>query len=167
MIDSDDLPEDEFALSPRWKHVAVTMFGTKYKHGDVVPHEVLRVALGLPTPTGKVDVDEYEDWRLKLVSQIESLKSYLLESKNMDLQAVVGRGYEIVKPECQTGLALRDGMKLVQSTLKRMDRRLSFIDRTALTAEQAKENADALCRASFLAGQAQKARRINFLGEKD
>lgn len=156
-IDADDLE-----LSPKWRQAAAELFGKKYRHGDVVPHEELRIALGLPTPTGKIEVEKYEEWRLALVGQIEALKAHLLETMNMDLQPVSGRGYEIVKPEAQSGLALRDGMKAVRAALGKMGRRLSYVERSALTSEQARENADALARLSFLSQQASKSQRLKF-----
>ncbi len=163
MIDDDDGAGLE--LSPKWKQAAADLFDGKYGFGDVVPHEEMREALGLPTPTGRIEVEEYERWRMALVGQIESLKAHLLEAKNMDLQSVVGRGYEVVRPERQTELAVRDGMKRVRSELQRMGRRLSFVERASLTADQARENADALARLSFLSQQANKARRLKFAAE--
>lgn len=160
-MDSGD-EDDDLRLSPRWRQVAADLFATKYGYGDTVPHEELRQALGMPTPTGKVEVEEYERWRISLMGQIESLKAHLLEAQNMDLQPVAGRGYEVIRPEKQTELAMREGMKRVRSELQRMGRRLSFVQRAALTAEQARENADALARLSFLNQQANKARRLNF-----
>lgn len=154
--------EDDLVLSPPWKQAAAELFGAKYKHGDVVPHEELQAALGLAKPVGRIEVEEYERWRLNLLAQMDALSTFLLEERNMDLRAVPGRGYLIVEPKRQTDLAVSDGMKRVKSELRKMGRRLSFVDRTALSSEEARANADALARLAFLSQQAGKAQRLKF-----
>lgn len=154
--------EDGFKHSPPWKNAVAELFDGKYTYGDIVPHEELQAALDLPKPKGKVEVEFYESWRLKLVSQVDALSEYLLEEKKICLRSVNGQGYMIVKPAEQTSFAVKQGQKGMRSTLQKMGRRLSFIDRTALTNEQSRENADALARLAFLQQQVRKARRINF-----
>jgi hypothetical protein len=153
---------DGVSLYPAWKQAAADLFAGKYSFGDVVSHEELQEALKLPKPTGRVEVAKYERWRLDLLSQVEALAGYLLEEKNMCLRALPGRGYEIVRPEDQTGFAMKDGMKRVGSEIRKMGRRLKFIDRSSLTSEQAKENADALSRLSFLSQEASRVKRLEF-----
>lgn len=152
------MSDGEVSYSPPWKNALTVLFGPDgYKHGDLIPHEVLQGALGMVKPKGKVDVEDYEAWRLRLVSQIEALQDSILEERNMCLQSVIGQGYKIVEPEKQTEFAVKQGQKGLRSTLTKMGRRLSFVDRSALTMDQAKDNADALARLSFL--QTQVGRR--------
>ena len=154
-------------LLPPWRNAAVELFGERYGYGDVVPHEELQAALMLPKPTGRITVDEYEEWRLSLLSQVDALGTFLLEEKNMCLKAVPGQGYMIVEPAKQTDYALEHGMKRVKSELRKMGRRLTFIDRSALTHEDARKNADALARLSFLQQMASKAKRKRFIAQPD
>jgi hypothetical protein len=154
----------ETKLFPAWKQAAAELFDGRYVFGDVVPHEVLQATLGLPKPTGKVEVEEYESWRLSLLSQVDALTDYLLEEKQICLRNVIGEGYMLLKPAEQTAFAVKQGQKGMKSALQKMGRRLSFIDRTALSSEQAKENADALARLSFLKQQVRRARRMQ-IGE--
>lgn len=149
-------------LLPPWKNAAAELFTDRYTFGDLVPHEELQEALRLPKPSGRITAEEYESWRLSLVAQVEALGAYLLEERNMCLRAVPGRGYEIVQPSEQTEYAMGHGMKRVRSELRKMGRRLSFVDRTALTHEEARKNADALARLSFLQQMANKAKRKRF-----
>ncbi|MFS2047566.1 hypothetical protein ACEN8K_01150 [Variovorax sp. CT11-76] len=121
-----------------------------YGYGQMIPHDVLQEALGLPKPAGRITAEEYESWKLRLVSQVDALSEALLEDRSMCLQSVIGQGYKIVEPGQQTAFAVKQGQKGLRSTLSKMGRRLSFVDRSALTANQAKENADALARLSFL-----------------
>ena len=163
------IDDGEMMLLPPWKNAAAELFGKKYTFGQIVPHDELQEAMGLTKPTGKVDVEQYEQWRLQLLSQIDALATFLLEERNMCLKAVPGQGYLIVEPAKQTQFAMDDGMKKVKAELRKMGRRLSFIDRTALSHDEARENADALARLSFLNQQANKVRRLKFTekAEKD
>lgn len=161
---SDD---GDLALSPPWKQAAADLFGAKYKHGDLVPHEELQAALGFVKPVGKVEVEEYERWRLGLMAQLDALFTFLLEERNMDMRSVQGRGYLIITPQRQTDLAVQDGMKRLRAELRKMGRRLSFVNRAALTADEARANADALARLSFLNQQTNKARRLKFTSEHE
>lgn len=153
--------EDEFRPSPAWKNAVAELFSGKYTFGDIVSHEELQAALGLPKPTGKVEVEKYEEWRLKLMGQVDALVDFLLEEKRICLRNVIGEGYMLVKPAEQTAFALKAGQKGMKSALQKMGRRLSFVDRSALTSEQSKENADALARLSFLQQQVRRARRMS------
>lgn len=153
---------EEFRHSPAWKNAVFELFSGKYAFGDVISHEELQRSLDLPKPVGKVEVEVYEAWKLKLVSQIEALTTFLLEEKRICLRNIIGEGYMIVEPRDQTRFAVKQGQKGMRSTLNKMSRRLSFVDRSALTNEQSKENADALARLAFLETQVRKAKRIDF-----
>lgn len=147
-------------LLPPWRNAAAELFGSRYTFGDVVPHDELQAALMLPKPAGRITVEEYENWRLSLLAQVDALCAYLLEERNMCLKAIPGQGYMIVKPAEQTDYAMKHGMKRVKSELRKMWRRLSFIDRSALTHEEARKNADALARLAFLQSMANKRKRF-------
>lgn len=162
-----DAGDEGFDLWPVWKQAAAELFSGRYTYGQLVPHEVLQEALRLPKPQGRVTVDEYETWRLALLSQVDALSSFLLEERNMCLRAVPGQGYMIVEPAKQTEFAASEGMRKVRNELRKMGRRLSFVDRSKLTAEEARANADALARLSFLNEQAGKVRRLKFSESDD
>lgn len=153
-------------LLPPWRNAAAELFADRYTFGDIVPHDELQESLRLPKPAGRVTVEEYEGWRLSLVAQVEALSNFLLEEKNMCLKAVPGQGYLIVTPAEQTDYAMGHGLKRVKSELRKMGRRLSFIDRSALTHEEARKNADALARLSFLQSMANKRKRFTMQPDK-
>lgn len=156
------MSDSYFNLLPPWRNAARDLFNGKYTYGDIVPHEELQGALGLPKPVGKVEVEEYERWRLSVLSQMDALSAFLLEERSMCLRAVPGVGYQIVEPENQTAYAMKDGMRRMRGELRKMGRRLSHVNRSALTAEQARENADAMARLAFLSQQTNKVRRLRF-----
>jgi hypothetical protein len=155
--------EDEsLSLLPPWKNAAAELFGKKYTYGQIVPHDEMQAAMSLQKPEGRITAQEYESWRLSLLSQVDALATFLLEEKAMCLRAVPGQGYMIVEPAKQTAFAMQDGMRRVKSELRKMGRRLHFVDRSALSHDEARENANAIARLSFLSQQARKARRLRF-----
>lgn len=153
--------DDDFKPLPAWKNAVAVLFSGKYTYGDIVSHEELRSALGLPKPVEKLHVDKVKQWEHRLLAQVDQLSAYLLEEKFICLRNVIGEGYMLVPPGEQTAFAVKQGQKDIKKSLRHMGRRLSFVDRTALTSEQAKENADALARLSFLQQQVKRARRMN------
>ncbi len=161
------MSDDNVTLLPAWRNAAADLFSGKYGYGDVVPHDELQTALSLDKPTGKITVDEYEAWRLSLLSQIDALATFLLEEKNMCLKSVPGQGYMILEPAKQTQYAMEAGIKRVKSELRKMARRLTFIDRSALTHEAARENADAMARMAFLRQQTKRAVRMKITAQPE
>lgn len=157
----------EVILLPPWRNAAAELFSGKYGYGDVVPHSELQEALRLPKPTGKVEVEEIEKWKLALLAQMDGLVNFLLEERNICLKAIPGEGYLILDPAEQTDYALKLGMKRVKDELRKMGRRLSFVDRSQLTHEEARKNADALARLSFLKQMANKSQRRRFIAQDD
>jgi hypothetical protein len=156
-------------LLPAWRNAAAELFASgRYTYGDVIPHEVLRLALRLPEPHGKLTLSELESWRLSLVAQIDALSDWLLEEKNMCLRSLPGQGYQIIPPAEQTEYAVNQGRKKIRSELRKMGRRLSFVDHASLTQDERRKNADALARLSFMENQFSKAKRRRFIvSDKD
>lgn len=147
-------------LLPPWRNAAAELFAGKYSFGALIPHDELLAALNLPKPTGRITVEEYEAWRLSVLAQQDALAAFLLEERNMLLVSVQGQGYRVCEPEKQTEHALDRGMKRVRKELVKMTRQLHYVDRSALTHEQARENAEALARAGWLKQQIGKAKRL-------
>lgn len=156
---------DSVHLLPAWRNAAAELFTGRYSYGDVIPHDELQAALRLSKPTGLLKPEEYERWRLDLLSQLDALSDWLLEERNMCLRSIQGQGYQIVPPSEQTDYAVKQGRKRIRAELRKMGRRLSFIDTAALTVEERRQNADALARLSFMEQQFSKAKRRRFLAE--
>ena len=154
-------------LLPAWRNAAAELFSGQYGFGDVIPHDVLQEALRLPEPTGKLTRAEWDEWRLQLVAQLDALSDWLLEEKNMCLRSVRGEGYEIIPPADQTEFAMKQGRKRIRAELRKMGRRLSFVDHASLSQDERRSNADALARLSFMEQQFSKAKRTRFLAEPD
>lgn len=155
----------EVTYLPAWRNAVATLFGGKYTYGQIVSHDELLTAFDLPKPVGKITTEEYEHWRLAVLSQQDALSEWLLEERNMLLVNVPGQGYRIMEPEMQSGHALERGMKRVRREVKRMIRQLHYVDRSALTHEQARENADALARAAWVRQQINRGGRMRISSE--
>lgn len=154
-------------MLPAWRNAAAELFSGKFSYGDVVTHAELQGSLRLPKPTGLVVPEAYERWRLDLLSQIAALSEWLLEEKSMCLSNVQGQGYMVVKPEQQTEYAVKQGRKAIRSELRKMARRLTYIDHAALSQEDRRKNADALARLSFMDQQFKQAKRRRFIAPPD
>lgn len=154
------IEEGEVSYLPPWKNAAFLLFGGKYNFGDVITHEELNASLGMVEPT--TTADAYKQWSLKRIPQIDALSQWLLEEKNMCLASVHGQGYRIVPPQEQTEFAQEVGMKVVRREIGKMVRRLHYVDRSRLTHDQARENANAMARAAFLKQQIKKTARLSF-----
>ena len=152
--------DGEISYSPPWKNAAQELFSGKFGFGDMVTHEELNAALSMPEPTGTAE--EYKAWALARMPQLDALSQWLLETHNMCLASVHGQGYRIVESHEQTEYAQEVGMKTVRRELGKLARRLYYVDRSKLTHEQARDNADAMARAAFLKQQIGKAERLSF-----
>lgn len=152
--------DGEVSYTPPWKNAAQELFSGKFGFGDMVTHEQINSAMSMPEPTGTAE--EYKAWVLARMPQFDALAQWLLETHNMCLASVHGQGYRIVHPHEQTEYAQDTGMKLVRRELVKMARRLYYVDRSKLTHEQARDNADAMARAAFLKQQIGKAERLRF-----
>lgn len=150
----------QVSLLPPWRNAAAELFAGRYGYGDLVPHDELLAAFNAPKPTGKITVEEYEAWRLAVLAQHDALTDWLLEERNIMLVSVPGQGYRLCKPEEQTETAVERGMKRVRRELVKMTRQINYVDRSSLTHEQARENAEALARAGWLKQQIGKAKRL-------
>lgn len=138
-------------LLPAWKNAAVAIESGRWKVGDLIRRDDLLELMELCEPVDRVTVESYKTWQLAVLSSIEALRDHLLRSCNMCLATVYGQGYRILPPREQTDYAMREGMKELRRDLSKMASRLTHLDRSALTAEQAKQNTDAMARTAAIA----------------
>ena len=79
-------------LLPPWRNAAAELFSGRFGYGDVVSHETLQAAFGLPKPKGPLMAEEYEAWKLAVVAQVDALSAFLLEERNICLKSIHGHG---------------------------------------------------------------------------
>lgn len=142
--------EEEFRLSPPWKHALRTLLARSLNNGDIITKTELVDLFGLPAP---VTAQDQERFSLEFMRQFSDLRDELLEEHRIALRTMHGESsYEVVPPADQTGLALTEGQKELRRALRKMTRTLAFIRHEELTDEQRKKNADAQAKAAMLAG---------------
>ena len=151
---------EAITYSPPWRNVAETMFNGQVGYGDEVSHEVLNEALGMPEP--RTTAEAYKEWALKRMTQLEALKEWLLKEHSMCLASIHGRGFRVIHPHDQTDYAQADGLRNIRRELGKMAERLYYVNRSQLTHEQARANADAMARAAFIRQSLGKAQRMRF-----
>ena len=139
-------------LYPPTKNAAQVIV-EKYTYGDVVPDSDLLDLLEVsPEPDKPMWPSEYKSRQLKLLKQVEQLKTDLLENHNMMLiRSRNSGGMTIVKPKDQTRIALNDYQKSFERIHKKAAKRLSFIDRARLSNEQIQENVEAMAKVKQIA----------------
>lgn len=153
--------EEEFRLSPPWKHALRALLMRGLSNGDVITKPELVELFGLAAP---VTAEDQERFSLEFMRQFSELRDELLEEHRIALRTMHGESsYEVVPPADQTALALSDGQKEMRRALRRMTRTLAFIRHDELTDEQRRKNADAQAKAAMLAGM---IRGQKLLGDK-
>jgi hypothetical protein len=142
--------DGELRLSPAWKHALATLIDEGLEDGMVITREKLDELFGLRKP---VTAEDQKRYQLEFMQQFTDLKSELLEEHRIDLDSVFGEGaYKVVPAADQSDLAMKDGMKDLRRSMRKMTRRLAFIRHEQLTDEQRRQNADMQAKAAMLAG---------------
>lgn len=144
-------------LYPAWKNAVERIVGGEFAHGDMITHDAMDELLELRKPSGRVSADEYKAYELSRLSSVEALRSALLKDHMMDLQNERGKGFRILMPHEQTNAAMTDGEAAIRKAIRTKKARLVHVNHSALTAEQRKENTDAIIRT---AAQVQALRQI-------
>lgn len=143
-------PDDEFRLSPAWKHALRSLLDRGIQNGDIIGKAELVELFGLARP---VTAEDQERFQLDFMRQFSELRDELLEEHRIALRTMHGEAsYEVVPPADQTALALTEGQKEMRRALRKMTRTLAFVRHEELTDEQRRRNADAQAKAATLAG---------------
>lgn len=142
---------------PSWKNAVELFIESEFEAGKVISHEWFYAAFGLIMPQLCETVITAQQSQLRYLSNMDGLKSVLLEEHNIALRAVRGIGYEIVPPKDQTAWAMSEARADLRKALRVGSARLTFVQADALTDEQRKENMDARAKLSFFRRENRKA----------
>jgi hypothetical protein len=149
----------DVTLLPAWRNAAALIESGKWTFGDAISRAELIAAMGLTEPFGRLTSEQFNEWRLTLLSNVANLRDYLLSELSMDLATVAGDGFRIVHSHEQTRLAFDDGMREISRGLRKMRKRLHYVDHSRLTAEQSRENTDAITREAAIRSSLRKVVR--------
>lgn len=148
--------DGEIRLSPAWKHALKVLMERGLADGTVIRKEELTELFGLRRP---VTAQDQERFQLEFMQHFNELRDELLEEHRIALRTMFGEGaYEVVPPGDQTELAMKDGMRDLRRSMRKMTRTLAFVRHEELTDEQRRQNADAQAKAAMLAGMIRNPR---------
>ncbi|KKK49703.1 hypothetical protein LCGC14_3132410, partial [marine sediment metagenome] len=115
----------------------------------LIPHEWLRIEFKYPElnlkdsfPKGSTP-DKWQKLQLLYMVDIEKTRRHLLVEYKRDMQNLHGKGYTLLRPNKQTGEAVRDGEKGFAKSIRKMGSRIRNVDKSALSPEESRHNADA------------------------
>ena len=150
---------DSIRQYPPWEHAASTFLLAGFQPGDVIPHEWFWTAFGLQQPTGSMALADAEPLKLRHLTCMDRLRSILLESNQIALEAKPGIGYRWIVPAQQTRTARDDFQHDIRRITRNFARTLVNVNHDALTDEQRKENMDELARLAKIKAMQREARK--------
>lgn len=144
-------------LYPAWKNAVCRLMENPPPPGHIITHEWLQENFGLKEPTG---IEEYKAMQFELLQAMTAFREALLESHQIALKSVPGKGYEVVAAKDQTKFALTTGIASVKREMAKMASILLNVDHAQLTVDERRENADALAKAAMMRSMFTKAVRL-------
>ncbi len=133
--------------SPAWKF-ALEMFLSRHPEpGTVLRKDWLLEHFNIEKPVTAEDQTKAD---LKFLRAFVSFQSELLEVYKIDLKPIIGIGYEVVHPKDQTRRALVTSLNSVGKELRKMSRKITHVNTTALTESERKEHTDGISKAASI-----------------
>ena len=117
-----------------------------FTYGSVIPKSWFDHHLDIPEPQIIADVHKSQ---ILYASLMGELRAKLLVQKKMALRTKAGVGQEVIHPGEQTEWAMSEVKNALHRELEKARDRLCYVDATALTDEERRENMDAQAKLSF------------------
>lgn len=130
-----------------------------FDYGAEISHKWFFEAFGIPMPDNKTFHKDGKKAQLEFMANFKKLEEYLLEEKQIALKSIRGQGWQVVVPAEQTEWSVEEGAKEMKKALKKMYHRQLNVNDALLTADQKRENSDALAKTSMLHGMIKKFQR--------
>jgi hypothetical protein len=135
---------------------AVEQFFTEnFNDGDLISWDWLHLTL-------EINDAAVRENQFILVERIEAFKTALLESHQVALQNVKGKGYRIVPPNEQAYYAASEAAKYLQKGLKKAGNLLTHTRQDQLNSQEKKRHTDTEVRIAALSGMVSKGKRDVF-----
>lgn len=137
---------------------AVDEFLKEFVYGDLVGHEWLEARFGMPSMADckSMTVEQFRERQFEWLANVEAFKSELLKDYQVCLQSVRGKGYRWVPPHEQTGVAVGEMGRNIRKAFRDGGAKLRNLRIAELTADQRRENLDAVAKIAALSGMAKK-----------
>lgn len=141
---------------PLWKNALAEFLKAGFKPGDLIPNKWFWEQFGLEMPGDKTPYDKGAKLQFQFLAAFSAFQKELLNEHMIDLGNVYGKGYRWIPAHEQTREAYTDGVKEIRTGIKRMAKRLERTNTALLTADQRKENSDALAKLAWLESAAKR-----------
>ena len=125
-----------------------------FTYGSVIPKTWFDHHLDIPEPKTIADVHKSQILYAQLMGE---LRTKLLVQKKMALRTKTGIGQEVIHPGDQTEWAMAEVKNALSRELEKARDRLCYVDATALTDEERRENMDAQAKLSFFQRKGMRA----------
>jgi hypothetical protein len=138
-------------LFPAWKQALADVVAAHIQPGQTINKDWLEQAFGIePAQT----VAQHEKNHHQFRHMFWRFRTELLEQHQLMLRPLAGVGYEVIEPQRQTEVAVKDRGREVAWALQKLTNELTHVRHEALTDDQRKQNADALAKVGQLAALA-------------
>lgn len=134
-------------LFPAWRHAESRLLIEGLEPGKIIPREWLMDAFGLREPQ---TVPEVQRNALIFLRQLTDLRDSLLCRHSIMLRAISGIGYQVVPPESQTGVAMKDRTDEIKRSFAKLTREISHVQMDALNDSQRADNTNAIAKVGAL-----------------
>lgn len=145
-------------LFPDWKQTIHDIL-EQFTYGDFISHEWLNKSLDVCLK-GNYSYDEWNVIQLKKLTAIANIKEELLKQHEMYLHNVFGKGYQILLPNNQTGVAFCTLAKGIKKQLDKAHDGILHVNRSLLTTEEQISNTHKLGIIAQL--RAMNAKRLDY-----
>ena len=125
-----------------------------FTYGSIIPKQWFDLRFGLTEPETIADAHKNQTLYATMMGQ---LRARLLVEKNMALRTKQCVGQEVVQPAEQTEWAMAEAQSNIAKELEKARDRLLHVNFGELTAEERRENSDAVAKLSFFQKKSLKA----------
>lgn len=136
---------------PIWKQAVEDFNTSSFGYGDTVPHQWFVDHFRLEEP---VTAQQQKDFQAQMVRNFTKFRNHMLKHHLMDFVNMRGTGYQVIPPNYQTPLALRDTREAIRKAVSEGMKRTVFVNHDLLTDAQRQENTDALGKLAVLQSMA-------------
>ena len=136
---------------PAWKN-AIEIILTRFDdegYGIMFSDNEINEMLEITKP-GYGSFDDFQNFQLERLSQLESLKVELLESSNLCLHNSRGNGYLLMHPNDQVSKVAEAFRKQAKKKINRMVSVLTNVDNESLSIEAKQRQLDMLGKAAWI-----------------
>ena len=135
---------------PIWRQAAKEAVA-EFAYGDTIPHTWIAEHLEIANPQGWIGtVDAYRALAFDLLRKMDNFRAVLLEEHKRYLVNVRGLGYKIIEPPHQTDAAMLRLQDELRRSLAKAMSALVHVNESAISLEDARENAEAKAKLAWL-----------------